>query len=164
MTGKVESQSLAALIERGGVYYNVSGSYPDEIIAVLIGMVPVFPSLKKNALLQAMLEREALMSTAIGRGIALPHPRVPVLGEGEEPFVAIGFPIQPPAWNAPDGSKIHTVFLIVSSSAEQHLDTLSKINFLCQQEKFYSLVEARPSREEIVAAIREAEAAWTGAS
>ncbi|MDR0582886.1 MAG: PTS sugar transporter subunit IIA [Treponema sp.] len=157
-----KEQSLAALIERGGVYHKVPGSYPGEILSRLIGLLPDFPALKKEALLQAVLEREALMSTAIGKGIALPHPRVPVLEE--EPFVAIAFPVQPIDWSAPDGSRIHTVFLIVSSSAKQHLGTLSKINFLCQQEKFYSLIEARSSKEEIAAAIRDAETAWTEAS
>lgn len=155
-------QSLAALIERGGVYHKVSGSYPEEMLSRLIGLLPDFPALKKEALLRAVLEREALMSTAIGRGIALPHPRIPILGE--EPFVAIAFPVQTIDWGAPDGSGTHTIFLIVSSSAKQHLSTLSKINFLCQEGKFYSLIEARSSKEEIAAAIREAETAWTEAS
>ncbi|MDR2435361.1 MAG: PTS sugar transporter subunit IIA [Treponema sp.] len=156
-------RSLAALIERGGVYHKVSGSHPEETLSELIGLLPDFPSLKKEALLRAVLEREALMSTAIGRGIALPHPRIPILEE-KEPFVAIAFPVQPVDWSAPDGGNIHTIFLIVSSSAKQHLKALSKINFLCQQEKFYSLIEARSSKKEIAAAIRDAEAAWAETS
>jgi PTS system nitrogen regulatory IIA component len=80
-------------------------------------------------------------------------------GDGE-PFVALAFPAYPLAWNTPDGSKVHTVFLIVSVSAKQHLGTLSKINFLCQQEKFHSLIRARAPKDDIIAAIREAEASW----
>ena len=100
------------------------------------------------------------MSTAIGKGIALPHPRIPLLEKAEEAFVAISFPVQPLDWNTPDGSKVHTIFLIVSSSAKQHLSTLSKINFLCQQEKVYSLIKAQASKEAIITAIGEAETAW----
>jgi PTS system nitrogen regulatory IIA component len=155
-----DEKSLAALIEQGGVYHQVSGAYPREILAEITGLLPVCPSLKKEALLQAVLERESLMSTAIGKGIALPHPRTPLLGEGDAPFVAIAFPSQPLEWNTPDGSKVHTIFLIVSSSAKQHLSTLSKINFLCQQEQFHSLIAAHASKEAIIAAIREAETAW----
>ena len=155
-----DEKSLAALIEQGGVYHQVSGAYPREILAAIINLLPAGPSLDKEALLRAVLERETLMSTAIGKGIALPHPRTPLLGEGEAPFVAIAFPVQPLEWNTPDGSRVHAIFLIVSSSAKQHLNTLSKINFLCHQEQFHSLITARASKEQIIAAIREAEAAW----
>jgi PTS system nitrogen regulatory IIA component len=156
--------SLADMIEQGGVYYGIRGVQPREILAAITGLVPPVPSLEKKALLEAVLEREALMSTGIGKGIALPHPRSPLLGEGHKPFVAIGFTAVPIDWNTPDGSKVYTVFLIVSSSAKQHLNTLSKINFLCQQEQFLSLIKAQGSKEAIVAAVREAEAAWAGTS
>ena len=155
-----DEKSLAALIEQGGVYHNVSGSNPGEILAELIGLIPGCPSLDRAALLRAVLEREALMTTAIGKGIALPHPRTPMLEEGQSPFVAIAFPQRPLEWNAPDGGTVQTIFLIVSASAKQHLGTLSKINFLCHQELFHSLITARASKETIIAAIREAEAAW----
>ena len=164
MTNKTASeQSLAALVEQGGVYHHVSGAYPRDILAAITGLIPVCPPNKKEALLRAMLERESLMSTAIGRGIALPHPRTPLLEAGEDPFVAIAFPVQPLEWNSPDGSKVHTIFLIVSSPAKQHLSVLSKINVLCHQETFHSLITARAPKEKIIAAIREAETAWAEA-
>ena len=155
--------TLAPLIERGGIHYNVPGSTPKELLAGAVELLPPVPSLDPKELYREILEREALMSTGVGRGIALPHPRNPML-ESEDPFVAIIFPVQPLDWNTHDGSKVHTVFLIVSSSAQQHLNTLSKINFLCQQEKFYSLIKARSSKEDVIAAIREAEASWAGTS
>jgi PTS system nitrogen regulatory IIA component len=82
--------------------------------------------------------------------------------EGEEPFAAIAFPLRPLDWHTPDGSKVHTIFLIVSKSAKQHLGVLSKINFLCQEEKFYSLIKSQAPKEEIIDAIRRAEAEWAG--
>jgi PTS system nitrogen regulatory IIA component len=159
MTEKEVEWNLASLVERGGVYYNVFGTNPKELLAAAIGLLPPLPSVNPQDLYREILEREALVSTGMGRGIALPHPRNLILKEGE-PFVTIIFPVQPLDWNAPDGSKVHTVFLIVSSSAKQHLDTLSKINFLCKQEKFYSLIKARFPEEQIIAAIREAETKW----
>jgi len=162
--------NLASLVERGGIHYNISGSTPQELLAWAIGLLPPIPSLDPQELYREILEREALVSTGVGRGIALPHPRNPMLDRGGgaatdgDPLVAIVFPVQSLDWNTQDGSKVHTVFLLVSSSAQQHLNTLSKINFLCQQEKFYSLIRARSSKEDIIAAIREAEAGWAGKS
>jgi|TergutMp193P3_1026864.scaffolds.fasta_scaffold39952_2 PTS system nitrogen regulatory IIA component len=155
------SSNLASLIERGGVYHNVPGATPKDLLAAMINCLPPIPSLDANELYREILEREALVSTGIGRGIALPHPRNPLLGEEGKPFVAVVFPVQPLDWNAPDGIKVHTVFLIVSSSTKQHLGTLSKINFLCQQENFYSLIKGRVSEETIIGAIRKAETSWS---
>ena len=160
MTQENGAVNLAALIERGGVYSNVSGGNPREVLTALVNLLPAFPGHVKNSLLQAVLEREALMSTGIGKGIALPHPRIPLLGAQDAPFAAAAFLLEPVDWNTPDGSKVHTVFLIVSSSAKQHLNTLSRINFLCQQKHFYSLIKARAPKEELIAAVRDAEADW----
>jgi len=152
--------NLAPLIERGGIHYNIPGTNPKELLAGAVKLLPPVPSLNPQELYREILEREALVSTGVGRGIALPHPRNPMLKSDGHPLVAIVFPVQPLDWNTQDGSKVHTVFLLVSSSAQQHLNTLSKINFLCQQEKFYSLIKARSSQEDIIAAIREAESGW----
>jgi PTS system nitrogen regulatory IIA component len=160
--------SLAELIERGGVHYNVAGQTPKEFITAAIGLLPSIPETERENLLKEILNREELMSTGIGRGIALPHPRNPVFGAANEgkplvaspPLVAVAFPAQPVGWNVPDGCKVHTAFIIISISAKQHLGALSKINFLCQQEKFYSLIKAQASKEKIIAAVRKAEAAW----
>lgn len=157
------------MIERGGVYYNVPGPQPRELLAEAIKRLPPALPVDPKVLYREVLERETLMSTAIGRGIALPHPRRPILSESGEPVqpasavqpvVSIIFPAQSLDWDAPDGRKVHTAFLLLSSSEKQHLNTLSKINFLCQQEPFYALIKDRAPVTDIIAAVREAEAAW----
>ena len=160
MTANTTGENLAELVKRGGVSHDVSGNSPHEILSNIIGNLPSFPPQKKEALLRAVMEREALITTGIGRGIALPHPRTPLLEEGEDPFVAVVFPQRPLDWNTLDGSKVHTIFLIVSKSAKQHLGALARINFLCQQEKFFNLIAAQAPGEEIIAAIQEAESTW----
>ncbi|MDR0323257.1 MAG: PTS sugar transporter subunit IIA [Treponema sp.] len=153
--------SLAQLVTRGGIYYQISGGSRQEIIANIIEKLKdKLPPRKNDVLLQAIMEREALISTGIENGIALPHPRTPMLEENEEPFVTIAFPLDPPDWETPDNSKAHTVFLIVSESPKQHLHALTKINFLCMQEKFYNLISSRAPKAEIIAAIEEAEKGW----
>jgi PTS system nitrogen regulatory IIA component len=154
------NDSLAQLIMRGGIYYNILGSGKEEIISNIIESIPVLSAQKRKALLQAIMEREALISTGIEKGIALPHPRTVMLEENEEPFVAIAFPHQKPEWGTPDGSEVHTVFLIVSKSPKQHTGVLSKINYLCQQEIFYTLISTRASKDRIISAIEEAEKYW----
>ena len=155
-----EGPTLAQLVTRGGIYYNVLGSNCKEVMLNVIGSLPALPVNKNEELLKAVMEREALISTGIENGIALPHPRTPMLNDDEEPFVAIAFPILPLDWPTPDGSAVHTFFLIVSKSPKQHLGVLSKINFLCQQKEFFNLISARAPKEEIIAAIEKIEGVW----
>ncbi|MDR1277648.1 MAG: PTS sugar transporter subunit IIA [Treponema sp.] len=155
-----DDESLAELINRGGVYTDIPGNSPREVLAGIVETVPLPAGIPRESLLKAVMEREALMSTGIGRGIALPHPRNPAMDDEKQQFVAIVFPVSPVNWNALDGEMVHTVMLIVSASAKQHLHILSKLNFLCQQENFYQLLQDKASREEIVQAVREAEQTW----
>jgi PTS system nitrogen regulatory IIA component len=155
--------SLAALIGRGGLIRDIAGASPRDVITGLIAALSLPPCLAGEAarrrLSEAALEREALMSTALGNGIALPHPRNPLIGEPGEQFVAIGY-CEQVNWQALDGRPVHTAILIVSASAKLHLYTLSRIHFFCQQESFRALLAARASEEEIIRVIRDAEKTW----
>jgi PTS system nitrogen regulatory IIA component len=157
---KSENESvLADLVERGGVQYGVKGTTSREVLTAIIDALPSSVCAEKDKLLEAVLEREELMSTGISGGIALPHPRNPIAKDNEQ-FVTIAFPAVPVDWKALDGGLVNSALLIVSSSAKLHLHTLSKINFLCRQEKFVSLLRDRASQDEIMAAVREAEENW----
>ena len=160
MKDQNDQEELADLVDRGGIYYDVEGDSPQELLTGIINHISLPPYIEKERLLKAMLEREDLMPTGIGDGIALPHPRNPVVDRGDRQFVSVVFPARPVPWNALDGKAVHTAILIVSASPKCHLYTLSKINFLCKQERFYALLEGHAAAEKIITAIREAERAW----
>ncbi|GHV87762.1 hypothetical protein AGMMS50267_01220 [Spirochaetia bacterium] len=155
----INETGLTTLITRGGVYYQVPGTNPRDLITNLVERLnPV--AVDRDALLKAALEREALMTTAIGHGIALPHPRNPLISSAGDQFVAVAFLEKPVDWQALDGEPVHTALLIVSSSAKLHLHTLSRINYFCQREQFRAFLANRPSPEEIIRVITQEEAVW----
>ncbi|MDR1909089.1 MAG: PTS sugar transporter subunit IIA [Spirochaetaceae bacterium] len=154
---------LAALIHRGGVYTIPGGTSPAAFLRELTQRLILPAGLAAGPLLRAVLEREELMPTAIGQGIALPHPRTPLLESPEDQFVTVAFAERPVDWNSLDGIPVHTALLIVSASARLHLRTLSEINFFCRQESFRALLSRRPPEEDILRAVSEAEASWSGA-
>jgi PTS system nitrogen regulatory IIA component len=119
------------------------------------------PAVDRTALLAAVLEREALMSTAVGNGIALPHPRNPVIAASSEQLVSIVFAESGLNWEALDGKPVHTVMLLLSASPRMHLHTLSRINYFCQQRSFVELLEQRASPAEILRIIEETEKTWS---
>ena len=152
--------NLIELVRRGGVYYNISGQSPAEVLADAIATISLPEGVAREALLQAVLEREGLMPTAIGDGIAIPHPRSPMVGDPAEQLVSVCFLQEPIEWNALDGKPVGTIILLLSASPRLHLKTLSRVNYLCRQASFRSLLAARSSREELTLAIEAAERAW----
>jgi PTS system nitrogen regulatory IIA component len=160
---------LSTLVERGGIFHEVAGNSVDTMMAEFVKSLPgpFSPAGEgggdrefKAAFLNAVLEREALMSTGIGRGVALPHPRSPMAVDEKTQFVALGFPILPIDWKALDGKPVHSVMLIVSASSKSHLRTLSKLNFLCMDEKFLSLLRDRAPAAVIIQTIQQVEQGW----
>jgi PTS system nitrogen regulatory IIA component len=151
---------LGGLLERGGVHYSATGKTVRDVLTALIEKVPLPAGVSAETLLQAVTEREALMSTGIGAGIAIPHPRNPVTTAPEEQFAALAFLEKPVDWKALDAVPVHTVLLVVSASAKFHLQTLSEITFFCQQDEFLKLLGERASSEAIIRYIKDTEQTW----
>ena len=155
-----EINGLAELIERGGIYRGVAGTTPREVLNALVKALPPVLPTPANTLLQAVLEREELMSTGIGQGIALPHPRNPLVSSAAEQFAALAYLDAPVNWNSLDGKPVETLLLIVSASAKTHLHTLSEMTFFSRDEGFCRLLRERASSEELLRYIGDTEKNW----
>jgi len=153
-------KGLAELLKKGGIYRDIQGTTLREVLTALVAIIPSIPAVPADRLLRAVLEREALMSTNIGKGIALPHPRNPLATEDSAQYTVLAFLRHRVDWNSLDGDKVDTLFFIVSASAKQHLHTLSEINYYCRQEDFYRLLKERTGSEDILNYIRETEKNW----
>jgi PTS system nitrogen regulatory IIA component len=151
--------SLSKLLRKGGVYPCVNGGTPSEVLADFIGSLNA-DGFDKSGLLAACREREELTPTAIGHGIALPHPRNPVLGSPADAFVAVGYLARPIDWHALDRQPVKTAILLVSPSPKIHLRVLSQVNYCCAQTEWRGLLEARAPVEELVGPIEEMERIW----
>ena len=155
-----EISGLAELIERGGIYRGVAGTTSREVLNALVKTLPPVLPIPADTLLQAILEREELMSTGIGEGIALPHPRNPLVSGETEQFAALAYLETPVNWNSLDGKPVETLLLIVSASAKTHLRVLSEISFFSREEEFRRLLRERSSLEDLLFFIRETEKNW----
>jgi nitrogen PTS system EIIA component len=155
---------LAELVDRGGVYYNIGGANPVEALNEATKAMSLPKGLDRESLLTAILEREALMPTALGHGVAIPHPRNSMLTDAESQRVAVFFLKTPIAYNALDRKPVSVLFLILSSDAKSHLGTLAAISHLCQSPGFLDFLAKRPSKEELVERLAQIEAAWAKAA
>lgn len=147
--------NLSELIHRGGVYFNVKGKTPQEIYATISKAVQLPLDLSGETLNQELCQREELMSTAVGNGIALPHPRYPLLKKIDEQRIIVCFLDNPLIMNAPDAKPVYVMFILLTSSSQVHLKVLSQLAFLFQKKDFRSMLEKKPSEPELITAVKK---------
>jgi SulP family sulfate permease len=142
----VHEGSLADQFRAGGTT-EIAASGPGDIIRLAGERFPLPQALAKR-LTQSMLDREALAPTALGEGLAFPHPRRPLAGH-HPPFVFVAYLEQPVDWGAPDGRPVNTVFFLAETSLEGHLRTLSALVKAAKDPGFRVLLDSRASSESL---------------
>ncbi len=101
-----------------------------------------------------------MMSTSLGHGIAIPHPRNPIISENENARISICFLKNDIDFKSMDNELVHTLFIIITANPKKHLEVLAKISFLCQKENFRELLKKRAPKEKIIGYIEELETEW----
>src|SRR5512134_2371952 len=71
--------NLAEAIRAGGVHRGVSGRDKASILRAVVDRLPLPRDADREMLHRVLLAREALGSTGFGNGIAIPHPRNPIV-------------------------------------------------------------------------------------
>jgi nitrogen PTS system EIIA component len=100
-------------------------------------------------LLQAVIERESLMSTAFEKGVAIPHPRQPLPGSLEDAVIAFGRTTSPIPFGAPDNSGTDLFFLIACRDTRTHLRILARLSRLIQKPGTLEDLRAAGSSKEV---------------
>jgi mannitol/fructose-specific phosphotransferase system IIA component (Ntr-type) len=109
------------------------------------------------ALVREILAREEVETTGIGRGIALPHVRSPLLVGS---LVMIATLAEPVRFNAIDGEPVDLVFLLAGSRElpGQQLRLLARISKLVRIDSFLSELRSAQTPADVIHAVRAAEA------
>lgn len=111
-------------LERGGVLRGVRARTKAGVLQAIVEAGSIAGHVPKQLLVEQLLEREELSSTAVGDGLALPHPSPSAAVAFDEPSVIIAPLEWPVGWGAPDGEPVRTVILILAASHGEHLDLL----------------------------------------
>jgi PTS system nitrogen regulatory IIA component len=106
-----------------------------------------------------LLAREALASTGIGDGIAIPHVRSPIVLHVSEPTITLCFLERPVDFAALDGRPVRALFLLVSPTVRAHLSLLSRLAFALRDPGFKDAVARQVVRDDLLAELRRVEAA-----
>lgn len=149
---------LSTALDAGGVYYRVEGADRDHVLRSVVANLRLPPEIDRAFLYEVLRAREMIGSTAVGRGIAIPHPRNPVVLHLSEPTVSLCFLEQPIDFGALDGQPVTALFVILSRTVRAHLHLLSRLAFSLQDPSFARAVSGQAGRETILAEARRIDA------
>ncbi|HNR68147.1 MAG TPA: PTS sugar transporter subunit IIA [bacterium] len=152
--------NFADLLQKGGVHTGIEGRTVIEVLQNAIKSIPNPESIDPEQISSALVNREQMMSTAIGHGIAIPHPRTPLITNIEDASISVCYLQQPVDFGALDSQPVHTLFILLTFSPKRHLEVLAKISYLCQMEDFRALLEVQATQKELLAFVRDQEMKW----
>jgi PTS system nitrogen regulatory IIA component len=98
--------------------------------------------------LESLQTREALGSTAIGQGVAIPHARIGAVASAVALLVRTDHPI---AFDAPDGKpvSIALTLLVPKQANERHLQLMAAAATLLSDPKFREILIASRNAEDV---------------
>ena len=148
--------TLNTILDENSFFYNcdLSGT---TYIEQMVNLLDLEKNVDKVIIVQLLKNREELMSTAIGNGISLPHPRIPLMVGKNKPLINFFFPKEQLDLKSLDGKPVHTIILMISQTIKQHLSMLAHLSFLLSQESFRNALEKRFDYREIINIITEIE-------
>lgn len=126
--------------------------------AVLEALARIFArawNLDVGEVLEQLEERERLGSTGFGRGVAIPHARMPGLAR---PVAALLKLRQPIAFAAADGLPVDLVIGLISpeNSGATHLHALAAISRMMRDERVHEALSEAPDEEALFSLLNNA--------
>jgi len=149
----VPMHNLSEALTSGGIYYRIEGENKESAIKNVVELINLPPEVDKAFLLQILLAREAMASTAVGDGIAIPHVRNPIVLHITEPIVSLCFLEKPIDFNSLDGKPVNCLFTLISPTVKTHLYLLSRLAYALRDNSFRNIIKKQGSREEIFSEI-----------
>lgn len=130
----------------------------DDILAELVDLAGRSTTIRdREEVLRSVREREEVLSTGIGGGVAIPHGKSPAVSELS---LVAGVKPEGVDFEALDGKDVNLFFLLVGpeSAAGQHVKALSRISRLLRRDSFRVRLMEAGTAAEFYEIIAEAEA------
>jgi PTS system nitrogen regulatory IIA component len=155
---------LSELLRAGGIFHDIDASDKAGVLREFVARLPLPPEQNREALLSVLEAREAMGSTGIGDGIAIPHVRNPIVLHLERPFVTLCLLRKPVDFDAIDGLPVHALFMVVSPTVPVHLRILGQLGLLLRDDMLRSMLRNREPAEHILGRIELLEQSRTSGS
>ena len=154
---KTKVIKLSGALKDKFINLNLQGKNKKDILIELVDLIGQSKKLKnKKVFLSALTKREALGSTGIGSGVAIPHAKTSAIGSFILAFARKEEGID---FGALDGEKTYLFFVLASPEKEvgEHLKILADISRLVKDKYMVELLKRARDKKEILKIISSAQ-------
>ncbi len=129
------SEILADLIQEANILVDLPAEDHASVVKALVQNMVATDLVSKthaSTVTRLLNEREAMGSTAIGGGVAIPHARI---GFSEEPLLAFALLRDGAGFNSLDGAPVHFVFMVLTPKEDDdaHRAVLRAITYFVKK-------------------------------
>lgn len=145
------------LLTSSTVKVGLPGATKEGVLNNLIDSLTGHPAVRDlEEVRTAIFERERMMSTGVGKGLALPHAKTSAVQESIAAFAATSWPID---FGSIDDHPVRLVFMLVGteSAKSEHIKILSRVSRLMNRDRFRARLLDAKSSEEILSIFEEGE-------
>ncbi len=149
---------ITDILVREASILDLEANTKDDVLAELAGaLASAEPALERQTLLNVLREREALQSTGIGEGVAIPHGKLEGLDRLVATFARSTSGVN---FESIDGQHTQLFFLLVvpEQSGGQHLKALARISRFFRDASFREKLLVASDLNTIFRAIEEEDA------
>lgn len=126
---------LSRFCDEGLISFELKSKEKDEAIEELVNLASKSKLVKdKNELLKAVMEREKLVTTGVGYGVAFPHAKSKAV---KGIVISFGRSDQGIDFDAMDKKLVHLFFLIAApeDAIGSHLNVMARLSYIMKSEE-----------------------------
>lgn len=141
---------IADLLKADTIVLHLAAKTKEEVLDELIATLDEAGRLhSREEMKQAILAREALGSTGIGDGIAIPHAKTAAV---KTPSIAFGLSKEGIDFDSLDKQKAHLFFMIAATedANQAHLETLALLSQMLMDESFRQQLMQAETKQQVV--------------
>lgn len=154
--------NIYSLLDESSIVANLQVNSKEELIDELVDLLQEKVSDDQlQKIRESVFEREDIMSTGVGKQLAIPHGKC---GSIEEIFASFAMLEDPVDFNSIDNEPVRLAFLLVGPAQNNsaHIKLLSRISRLMNSGTFREKLLACNSAEEIFQTFKEEEIQYFG--
>ncbi len=146
--------SLGAVLTESNALVALTPGTSSDVVREFIARVAFPEPVDRALVVERVLEREALCSTAMPGGIAVLHTArwVSRVLRGQD-VLAVGRLPEPMGFGALDGGRTDLLALVLARNERNHLVLLTKMTRLCQEAAFLTALRTAPDARDVVAIV-----------
>ncbi len=149
--------NLFTMLDEKTVLPNLKGENKEQVINDLIDTLRYdVHSDTIEEIRNSVFEREKIMSTGVGKGLAIPHCKTKAVDRNYAAFARLESPLD---FNSIDNEPVQIIFLLVGpdSNHSQHIKLLSRISRLMNSTSFHAKILKSDTSKIIIEAFQEEE-------